>query len=157
MDVKLKETGSGGDLVFEGGDIQLTSEIYNQPYLARFGGNTEASTDDEFSDGQERGDYWANELLLSNCPNEQFNSKFEKALNEIPLSSSGRIKLERIAGEDLDYLDGFADHKSSLVIPTMDKVRLKDTVYKGDNTSFSYIWDDAQDEILDDDNTTDTE
>ena len=155
MDLKLKETGSGGDLVFEGGDIKLTSEIYNQPYLARFGGNKEASTSDEFSDGQERGDYWANELLLSGSSNEQFNSKFEKALNELPLSSAGRIKLERIAGEDLDYLEGFAEHESTLVIPTVDKIRLKDSIYKGDNESFSYIWDEAKDEILDNDNTTD--
>jgi len=64
VDFKLMETGSGGDLVFEGGDIKLTAEVYNQPYLGRFGGNKEASSDDQFEEDEERGDYWANPLLL---------------------------------------------------------------------------------------------
>ena len=50
MDLKLIETGDGGDLVFQNGDIKLTSEVYNQPYLAHFGGNIENSTTDEFSE-----------------------------------------------------------------------------------------------------------
>lgn len=144
------ETGNGGDLVFQGGDLSLISEVYNQPYLARFGGNKEASTDDAFNAGDERGDYWGNVLLLSGTPNEQFNSKFEKALNEIELSSSGRIKLERIANEDLNYLESFSEHESTLIIPTVDKVRLKDNIFKGQNKDFSYIWSEAKDEIIDD-------
>jgi hypothetical protein len=154
MDLKIKETGSGGDLYFEGGDVQLTSEIYNQPYLAHFGGNKQASTSDQLLDGEERLDYWANNLLLGTRGNEQFSSKFEKSLNEIELSSSGRIKLERVASADLDYLDGFAEHKTNLTIETADRVKLIDNVVKYDNKKFSYIWDNAKDEILEDDNST---
>jgi hypothetical protein len=155
VDFKLRETGSGGDLVFAGGDIKLTAELYNQPYLGRFGGNKEASTTDQFEDGEERGDYWANPLLLADEPNCQFNSKFEKALNEIELSSSGRIKLERVAGEDLDYLDGFADHESEVSITTVDRVKLTDKISQGNNKGFSYIWDEAKDEVIEDDYGTD--
>lgn len=150
MDLKLKETGSGGDLYFEGGDIRLTSEIYNQPYLGRFGGNKQASTSDQVLEGEERFDYWANGLFLGTVENEQFNSKFEKSLNEIELSSSGRIKLERVASADLDYLAGFAEHETSLTIESVDRVKLVDNVVKHDNKKFSYIWDNAKDEILDD-------
>lgn len=156
MDLKIKETGSGGDLVYEGGDLRLTAGVYNQPYLARFGGNREASTEDQFEEGEEKGDYWANSLLLADEPNVQFNSKFEKALSEIELSSSGRIKLERIASEDLDYLEGFADHESEVTIATVDRIRLKDKISQGNNKKFSYIWDEAKDEVLEDDNSADT-
>lgn len=147
MDLKMRETGNGGDLIFEGGDIKLTSEIYNQPYLARFGGNKEASSTDQFMPGEERGDWWGN-MLLSDNPKEQLNSKFEKALNEIPLSSSGRIKLERIAGDDLDYLEGFAESESSAKITGVDRLRIVDKISQSNNNSFSYIWDEAKDEIL---------
>lgn len=153
MDLKLKETGSGGDLIFSGGDIQLTSEIYNQLYLGRFGGNKKASTNDQFLENEERYDYWGNILFLSNNPNEQFNSRFEKSLNEIELSSSGRIKLERIANEDLNYLDGLSTHESEVVIESVDRIKLIDSITNKDNTKFSYIWNEAKDEIIDDNST----
>jgi len=145
------ETGSGGDLVFEGGDIKLTAEVYNQPYLGRFGGNKEASSDDQFEEDEERGDYWANPLLLADEPNCQFKSRFEKSLSEIELSSSGRIKLERIANEDLSYLDGFADHESEVRITTVDRIKLTDRISQGNNKNFSYMWDEAKDEVIEDD------
>ena len=153
MDLKLIETGSGGDLIFSGGDIQLTSEIYNQPYLGRFGGNKKASTNDQFLENEERSDYWGNILFLSNNTNEQFNSRFEKSLNEIELSSSGRIKLERIATEDLNYLDGLSTHESEVVIESVDRIKLIDSITNKDNTKFSYIWNEAKDEIIDDNST----
>jgi len=145
MDVKIKETGSGGDLVFENGDIQLTSEVYNQPYLAHFGGNKEQTTP-EYIEGTERLDYWANALFLPS--NEQLNSSFEKMLNDTELSSSGRIKLERAASEDLEFLSGFADTTSSVNITSVDKILLSETVTKNNNENFTYIWSEAKDEIL---------
>ena len=148
MDLKLIETGDGGDLVFQNGDIKLTSEVYNQPYLAHFGGNIENSTTDEFSEEDEHGDYWGNSILLNDNPNEQFNSKFQKGLNEIELSSSGRLKLERIALADLDYLEGFSDIQSTVTITSADKIKLYDKLTKGNNDSFSYIWNESKDEII---------
>ena len=157
MDLRIIESKSGGDLVFEGGDLRLIAEVYNQPYLGRFGGNRAASTTDQLLGNEQRQDYWANLLLLENRPNEQFNSKFEKALSEVELSSSGRVKLERVASEDMDYLDGFADVDTSLSIETTDRVKLTDAITVGDNTNFTYIWDNAKDEILEDGNSTYTE
>lgn len=145
MDVKIKETGSGGDLIFENGDIQLTSEVYNQPYLAHFGGNKEESTPD-YLEGTERLDYWANALFLPE--NEQLNSSFEKMLNNTELSSSGRVKLERAASEDLEFLDGFADTTSDVSITSVDKILLAETLTKNNNENFTYIWTEAKDEIL---------
>lgn len=157
MDLRIIESKSGGDLVFECGDLRLIAEVYNQPYLARFGGNRAASTTDQLLENEQRGDYWGNILLLENRPNEQFNSKFEKALNEVELSSSGRVKLERIASDDMDYLDGFANADTKLSIESADRVKLTDAVTVGGNTNFTYIWDNAKDEILEDGNSTYTE
>lgn len=153
MDLRIVETGNGGDLLFEGGDIRTIAEVYNQPYLAHFGGNKEASSNDNFSDNEERKDWWANDLFLSDKGSEQLNSKFERALSTIELSSSGRLKLERIADEDLNYLEGFSEHESSLIISGVDRVKLFDTLHQGDNTDFAYMWDEAKDEIIDDNNS----
>jgi hypothetical protein len=145
MDLKIIETGSGGDLVFEDGDISLTSEVFNQPYLSHFGGNKEALTSD-YTIGEERKDYWANTLILQD--NERFDSEFEKMLNSTELSSSGRLKLEQAAKNDLIYLDGFSDKTSSVNITGSDKILLTETLTKGNNNSFTYIWGEAKDEII---------
>ena len=139
MDLQIVETGNGGDLVFENGDISLVSEVYNQPFLAHFGGNKEASTPDYTTD------FWGNIFLQGN---EQMTSSFERMLNETELSSSGRLKLENTAEEDLEYLNGFADTTSQVSITGVDKIELQETITEGNNKSFSYIWNEAKDEII---------
>lgn len=152
MDLRIIESFNGGDLLFANGDIQLTSEVYNQPYLAHFGGNIEQSTED-ITEGEIKSDWWANSLLLSDNQNEQLNSKFEKSLNEIALSSSGRIQLQEIAKEDLSYLESFSESESTVKILSIDKIRLSEQIYKGSNNAFSYIWEEAKDQIIDDNST----
>ena len=146
MDCKIIESGNGGDLVFEDGDLVLTSEIYNQSYLAHFGGNKEASSDDNLNDGDFNESYFANGLLLKN--NEQLNSSFEKALLNTEISSSGRIKLESSASKDLEYLSEIANTESIVSIPTVDRVQLKDSITQKGIDKFSYIWNEAKDEII---------
>lgn len=148
MDFKITDEGNGGELVFIAGDLQLTSEVYNQPYLARFGGNLDNSSTDEFKPGEIHGDWWGNELLLSGKLNEQLNSKFEKELNTTTLNISGRKSLEKTAKKDIEYLSGFADVTTVVELPNVNKVRLRDQVIKGENINFSYIWDEAKTEIL---------
>lgn len=147
MDIRLIENSNGGDMVFENGDIQLISEVYQQPYLSHFGGNKEMSTGDIVENEGSNNDWWGNSLLTEQ-PNCQLNSSFEKALAETPLSSSGRITLERIASEDLEYLSGFAESQSSVVITNVDKIKLTDNIAKENSVNFSYIWDSFKDEIL---------
>jgi hypothetical protein len=144
MDIKIIENGNGGDLVFENGDIQTTSEVYQQPYLAHFGGNTEATSQD-YAEGKEREDYFMNPFMQEK---EQFNSTFEKTMNETPLSSSGRIKLEQAAETDLSYLSDFANTTSDVEITGVDKIQLIDKINNQNKTNFSYIWDEAKDEII---------
>lgn len=146
MDLKIIETGDGGDFVFDNGDLLLTSEVYNQPYLAHFGGNIKA-VNSEFQDGEKRLDWWGNAYLQSN---EQLNSTFEKTLQQTELSSSGRIKIEEAAKVDLSYLEGFANAESSVSITGVDKVKLQDKINNENVTNYSYIWSEAKDEIVND-------
>jgi hypothetical protein len=138
MDFRIIESGDGGDLVLQNGDIQLISEVYNQPYLSHFGGNKITSNKDV--------DFWGNILFLQ--PNEQFNSLFESALKTIELSSSGRIKLESAANSDLTYLDGFATATSTVSITSVDHIQLNDIINQENNSNFAYFWDEAKDEII---------
>lgn len=147
MDFKIVDNGNGGDLVFANGDIQLTSEVYNQPYLARFGGNLKNSTTDEFKQGEIHGDWWANALFLQGNPNEQLNSKFEQQLDKVAYDLKGRKILEAVAIEDLAYLKGFAKVDTTLSLPKLDKIQLNDNVTNDNNVNFSYIWNDAKSEI----------
>lgn len=141
MDLRIIENGNGGDLVFANGDIETTSEVYNQPYLAHFGGNKDVSEDNGL-----HVDFWGNTLLLPN--NEQFISEFERAINTIPLSSSGRVKLETAAKKDLEYLSGFATTNTVVSITGVDKIKLMNKIMQGNNKNFAYIWDTAKDQIL---------
>lgn len=43
-DLKLKETGSGGDLIFNGNDLEVVEGFQNMPYLGIYGGNLEQNT-----------------------------------------------------------------------------------------------------------------
>jgi hypothetical protein len=143
MDLKIIETYSGGDLVFSNGDLRLTSEVYNQPYLAHFGGNKE-QTADEYSENLPREDYWANQLLLP--PNERLDSLFERSLLENEISSSGRLRMEEAAKTDLIYLEGFAETESEVIIEGVDKIRLSDKINNENIGKFMYIWNEAKNE-----------
>ena len=71
MDVKLIESGNGGDLVLTDNDLAVVGGVENMPYLSMFGG----------------ANYWANQLLLSDPTARTFDSLTEPALINNPLSS----------------------------------------------------------------------
>ena len=58
-DLKLIETGSGGDIVFNGIDVEVIDGFENMPYLGIYGGNIEQNTK-EFLPAEQRFDFWAN-------------------------------------------------------------------------------------------------
>ena len=85
MDLKLIETGSGGDIVFNGSDIEVVSGFQNMPYLGMYGGNVQQSTK-EFLPNEQRFDHWGNNLLMLKNENIQFNSDLERLLLNIALT-----------------------------------------------------------------------
>jgi hypothetical protein len=77
IDLLLRETGNGGDLLLTGKDLEVVTGYENMPYIAMFGG----------------GDWWANDLITE--PTQRMQSQTEAALLSNALTSSGRLNIIR--------------------------------------------------------------
>ena len=148
-DLKMIETGDGGDFVFTGKDLELIDGFQNMPYLALFGGNTESITK-EFRPTEQRFDWWGNTLLMDNNSAIQWNSETEKLLNESALSTSARLKIEQAAKTDLAFFKAFSSITITASIPTVDRFRINIEIVEPEtqeSTEFVYIWDSTQREL----------
>lgn len=151
QDILIYEAGSGGELSVQNNDIALIEQLYNQVYLAWFGGNIEASTLGNETPDEIRNDWWGNSLLFPNDPGSQFNSQTEKALRDNALNSSGRINIQRSAEADLQYLKSIADVTVNVVILSTNKVQLSATLSQPKGAisqTVSFIWDNAKNELI---------
>ena len=88
IDLLKQERGDGGETVIRNNDIAMVRGYENQPYLAHFGG----------------GNWIFNDLFLSNSPSAKFAAQTEQALLNNPLTSGGRIVIERAMNDDLEYM-----------------------------------------------------
>lgn len=144
MDLKIIETGNGGDLAKNGDQIRVINGFQNMPYLAMFGGNHEESTPNSRRPAEKRFDYWGNELLLRSSPEQQFNSLTEKTLKSVSLNSAGRIKILDAVKSDLEFMRAFANVSVDVQIIAQDRVKISVIIQQPDNLEsdeFIYIWD----------------
>jgi len=95
IDIAIHESGDGGEINIVNEDVNTIQGLTNQVYLALFG-NYEQVTTNQLT-GVERFDYWGNAYLLSE---NQFNSTFEKTINEVALTSGGVNRLVDAAKTD---------------------------------------------------------
>ena len=149
MDLLLKETGNGGDLILVGNDLAKIEGFENMPYCGLFGGNVKQSTGTRLK-GEQAFDFWANSLLFPNDKSIQFNSLTERALNEIPLTSSGRIKIEQQIKKDLEFFNVFAELKIVTEIIATDVLKIALYIKEPDNLQakeFIYIWEKTKGEV----------
>lgn len=124
-DLTIRETLNGGDLVVENNDLQLTDELTNQVYLGLFGGNVEQSTDEvNLEIANERFDFWGNELFHPDEPGFQFNSRFERTLNNVALNTQGLQELEQVAEQDLSFLNEFGEVTIDISIISHNRIRI---------------------------------
>ncbi len=151
QDILIYESGDGGELLVSNNDIALVEYLYNQVYLAWFGGNVEADTLSNEPAGEIRFDWWANALLFPNDPGSQFNSQTERALNSNVLNSVGRVNIERAAQADLQYLKDIANITVNVVILSTNRVQLSALLQQPGNLedkTFVFIWDNAKNELI---------
>jgi hypothetical protein len=141
-DIMIYESGNGGEINIENGIIEETSAIFNQIYLAHFGGNLEASTTGEEQEGKERFDWWGNGFLDAE---NQMNSNLERSLNENTITSYGRNFIERAAKEDIEYLSNMAEIETTVSIVSFDKLKI---FHKINQTQVNYIWDATKNEVI---------
>ena len=148
-DLKLIETFDGGDLVLNGNDLKVIDGFQNMIYLALFGGNIEQSTK-QFDEDEERFDFWANDLLMLDSPEIQYNSETERTLNEVSLNSRGRLLIEQSAKKDLEFIQDFGNVDVNVSIIKNDSVAIN-VIIKEPNelnsNQFNYIWTATENEL----------
>ncbi len=150
MDLKLLETGNGGDVARKTKDLFVIEGLQNMPYLAMFGGNLQANTPVKRLASEQAFDYWGNSLFSQNDLTTQFNSNTERALNNTPLTSAGRIVIENAVKKDLQFMLPFANVEVSVTIPGMNMVQIYLRISEPNNLQskeFVYIWDATKSEL----------
>lgn len=123
-DINLHESGSGGEIAIVSNDLLMSEMLYQQVYLALFGGNIESNTKNDVLRGEERFDYWANSLVWQTQPTRQFNSNTERTIQNIVLNSSGRLELLRAVNDDLQYLSNLLNFTVDVQFVDSNKVRI---------------------------------
>lgn len=123
-DILLAETGDGGDFAILNNDLLLGESLYQQIYLALFGGNIEASTKVSYLESEERFDYWGNSLVWNDVKTKQFNSETERMLQNVALNSSGRLKIIQSVNKDLEYLKDVVNLTVDASILSVNKLRI---------------------------------
>lgn len=88
MDIKIYETGNGGDLQLNTNDLAIVYGVENMPYLAMFGGSS----------------WWGNDLLMSQGNGWRFQAETEAVLRDTPLNSNGRLIIEAAIKRDLQFM-----------------------------------------------------
>ncbi len=150
-DLLIYDNGTGGDLKVISKDLALGETLFTQVYLAFFGGNLEANTKGNEIDGQERFDWWGNELLYEQKPKRQFNSNLERALNNTVYNSSGRIEIENAAKKDLQVLSDIVNTEVSVNIISHNRLGIHvqlTGLNNGEESELQFIWNNAKNEII---------
>lgn len=152
MDLELKETGNGGDVIKNTNDLSVIEGFENMIYLGLFGGNVASDTPQQRLDTEQAFDFWGNNLLLPNDPSTQFNSQTERTLNTVVLNSAGRVIIEEAIKSDLAFMNSFAQVAVDVVIISTDRIAIGIMVRQPDNLQereFVYIWDATNKELTD--------
>jgi len=150
MDLKVVETGNGGDLVKMPKDLEVLRGFQNMPYLAMFGGNPGFSTPAERPQNIQAFDWWGNSLFFQDNASLQFNSLTEQVLMDVALNSSGAATIQQAVTDDLDFMTEFANVSVDVNIVSDDKLLIGIVLQEPENEqnkAFVFIWDATKDEL----------
>lgn len=150
-DILLYETGSGGDFAVVSNDLVLGDVLYQQFYLALFGGNLRASTKQTYLENEERFDYWGNSLIWPTNPSRQFNSETERALQEVALNSSGRMSIIQAVKTDLSYLETVINFEVEVELLSQNRLAITITFTGKTNQqdkSLQFVFDNSKNEVI---------
>ena len=150
-DIHLFETGSGGDFAILNNDLLMAETLYQQIYLALFGGNIEANTKSSYLESEERFDYWGNSLIWNDAKTKQFNSETERVLSNVALNSSGRLSIIQAVNKDLDYLKNVIDFTVEVVIENVSSLSIS-VSFSGktnqQNRLLQMVWNNLKKEVI---------
>jgi len=150
-DIHLFETGSGGDFAIVNNDLLMGESLYQQIYLALFGGNIQASTKPSYLESEERFDYWGNSLIWKDVKTKQFNSETERTLGNVALNSSGRLSILQAVNNDLDYLKGVVDFTVEVGIESVSRISITVNFREKTNQQdkvLQMVWNNSKNEVI---------
>lgn len=147
-DIKVIDEGNGGDIV-QGTPqgFAMTAGFENMVYLGLFGGNVAESN----QESQINTDWWGNDLLMPEENKKQFKAETEKLLQETPLNSTGRIRVEEAAKRDLEFMQAFANLSVNVSIADSDTVRIGVIVREPEqltNKRFQFVWNRTEERLI---------
>lgn len=150
-DVALFETGNGGDFSIVNNDLLMGETMYQQIYLALFGGNVQASTKPSYLASEDRYDYWGNQLVWKETKTKQFNSETERTIQTTTLNSSGRLAIVRAIEKDLEYLRSVVNLSVEVEIISSNKIRIT-VSFSGksnqQNKTLQLVFDNSKNEVI---------
>lgn len=144
MDLEVRETLNGGDLVKNPKDFSVINGFQNMIYFGLFGGNVEASTPLVRIPTEQAFDWWGNNLFFPNDTSVQMNSETERTLMNVALNSSGCVLIEKAIDKDLKFMADFATVTREVTIVSTDRVKIEIQIVRLDNLlerPFIFIWD----------------
>jgi len=147
--IALKDNNTRGDFAIVDNVIATDLTLHTPVYISIYGGNTQADTPTKRRPaGVENLDWWGNIYSVQN-PENRFNSKFERALNEIPIMSGTLKKFEQAAIEDCTWLITKKIAKSvdaTASIENAQRLKIEITIEKPEKIEekYSFIWDATQ-------------
>lgn len=138
LDIKLYETGNGGDIRIVGNDIEGVQGFDNMPYMGLFGGNVT----DKGDSVEQNLDWWGNSLY--SLQTEKAFSIAERRLQEVSLTSEGRQFIENAVSSDMGFLTAFANVSVSVRVVSDDVVNIGVNVAQPSllqDKLYQFIWD----------------
>jgi hypothetical protein len=150
-DLLLYEAGAGGDFAIIDDDLVMGESLYQQIFLALFGGNIEASTKVNYLPTEERFDYWGNQLIWKDEKTKQFNSETERTIQNNALNSSGRLLILQAVDLDLAYLKTMLDYTIDVQITGRDNLRIIVNFTEKTNQQdrvLQMVYDNAKNEVI---------
>lgn len=150
-DISLFESGSGGDFAIVNDDLLMGESLFQQIFLALFGGNIEESTKQFYLETEERFDYWGNALLWNDVKTKQFNSETERTLRNVALNSSGRIAVLQAVELDITYLKTVANIVSDVQILSRSEIKITIVLSEKSNQQdklLQFVYNNASGEVI---------
>lgn len=145
----IYEDGNGGQLVLKNNEIVQTRSLATLAYLLMFGGNVEAETKKENAPGELKFDWWGND---PNLPSSTWiNSRTEKTLRGIEISSSSRYRILEAVKYDVKSLDRYGDVTVEVAFTSVNNVKITITISEPSVVSdqnLTIIWDATRNEVI---------
>ncbi len=143
----IYQSGQGGKLYVKSNDIQLTSSLSQEIFIAMFGGNREQSTTFQDTSDQLNDSWWGN--TRQGDPEDLVNSETERVLMGSDLSFQSLARIEAAVKADTDKFKKYGTVEVQVNVPDVNRIEILVKVIEPEKENkFSLIWDSTRNEVI---------